>query len=434
MKTRFLLVILLGILTVSCQKDENNAVVEEQENVNNNGNNPETDKDSVVITQGNVVEHAFTRADAAPLVVTLTEQEKEMIESGYPFAVSIFEKQIAMAGDENVCISPLSVQLLLGILTNGLNDTTAARMMEIMFGPDVTVQDMNSGYGKLSASLEATNCAKLSNALWMQKGQTFNNDFLAVGQGIYHSTVKYLDFDYAQSAMDTICQWAYDNSYGRLKDLGLEHLGSNTLMVLGNLVWFASDWHYQFDTNLTSTGKFKLADGTVKDVEMMQRKGTMKYKYFDKYKVVSIPFINNSFRMDFYIPANEYTLDSVIQEIDWSADLGSGKLKLHLPKFTIECKSDIRALLSQCGMEELFKVGVFDRMTKMDNDAHVQEVKQATKIKVEEGGVEAVAATVATYVTRSGASDFYIDRPFVFAIRDNASGSFLFMGRVNDIN
>ena len=433
MKTRLLFVILLGILTVSCQKDESSAVVEEQENVNNNGNNPETDKDSVVITQGNVVEHAFTRADAAPLVVSLTEQEESMLESGYSFAINLFEKEMAQAGSENVCISPLSVQILLGMLTNGLNDVTAARMMEIMFGQDATVDAMNSGYGKLSESLESTNCVKLSNALWLQEGERLNDHFLAIGRGVYHSTVKNLDFSAPQSAMDTICQWAYDNSYGRLKDLGLENLGGNTVMVLGNLVWFASAWQSPFDTKLTSAGTFTLADGTVRNVDMMQRKTDTYYRFLDKYNIVSLPFQNNSFRMDFYVPADGYTLDDIISLIDWSAELDeSTKIGLRMPKFTIECKVDIRKLLEDCGMSEFFLPGIFDRMTSQDNDAHVDEVKQAVKIKVEEGGVEAVAATVATYVKRSGA--FTIDRPFVFAIRDNASGSFLFMGRVNDIN
>lgn len=425
--------ILLGILTVSCQKDESSAVVEEQENVNNNVNNPETDKDSVVITQGNVVEHAFTRADAAPLVVSLTEQEESMLESGYSFAINLFEKELAQAGSENVCISPLSVQILLGMLTNGLNDVTAARMMEIMFGQDATVDAMNSGYGKLSESLESTNCVKLSNALWLQEGERLNDHFLAIGRDVYHSTVKNLDFGVPQSAMDTICQWAYDNSYGRLKDLGLENLGSNTVMVLGNLVWFASAWQSPFDTKLTSAGTFTLADGTVRNVDMMQRKTDTYFRFLDKYNIVSLPFQNNSFRMDFYVPADDYTLDDIISLIDWSAELDeSTKIGLRMPKFTIECKVDIRKLLEDCGMSEFFLPGVFDRMTSQDNDAHVDEVKQAVKIKVEEGGVEAVAATVATYVKRSGA--FTIDRPFVFAIRDNASGSFLFMGRVNDIN
>lgn len=416
---------------MSCQKDESSAVVEEQENVNNNGNNPETDKDSVVITQGNVVEHAFTRADAAPLVMSLTEQEESMLESGYSFAINLFEKEMAQAGSENVCISPLSVQILLGMLTNGLNDVTAARMMEIMFGQDATVDAMNSGYGKLSESLESTNCVKLSNALWLQEGERLNDHFLAIGRGVYHSTVKNLDFSAPQSAMNTICQWAYDNSYGRLKDLGLENLGGNTVMVLGNLVWFASAWQSPFDTKLTSAGTFTLADGTVRNVDMMQRKTDTYYRFLDKYNIVSLPFQNNSFRMDFYVPADGYTLDDIISVIDWSAELESAKMNLRMPKFTIECKVDIRKLLEDCGMSQLFLPGVFDRMTSQDNDAHVDEVKQAVKIKVEEGGVEAVAATVATYVKRGA---FTIDRPFVFAIRDNASESFLFMGRVNDIN
>ena len=439
MKTRLLFVILLGILMVSCQKNESNAVVEEQENFNNNGNqNNNGPKDSVVtVTEGNVVEHAFTRADAAPLVVTLTDREKAMFESGYPFAISMFEKQIANAGTENVCISPLSVQILLGILTNGLNDTTAARMMEIMFGPDVTVQDMNSGYGKLNASLEATNCARLSNALWMQKGQTFNDDFLSVGQGIYQSTVRYLDFERAtQSAMDSICQWAYDNSYGRVKNLDVGDLNTNTIMVVGNLTWFASAWAYAFSTSNTTKGKFTLADGSVKEVDMMCMKTSrgVKYKVLDKYKVLSMPFVNNAFRMDFYVPNSEYTLDEVIPEFDWSVKPSGGTVKIQMPKFTMECKNDIRQLLESCGMKEMFNVGVFDRMTSKDNDANIQNIKQDVKIKVEESGVEAVAVTLGFLNTRSGPYNFDIDRPFVFAIRDNASGSFLFMGRVNDIN
>ena len=145
-------------------------------------------------------------------------------------------------------------------------------------------------------------------------------------------------------------------------------------------------------------------------------------------------FVNNAFRMDFYVPNSEYTLDEVIPEFDWSVKPSGGTVKIQMPKFTMECKNDIRQLLESCGMKEMFNVGVFDRMTSKDNDAYIQNIKQDVKIKVEESGVEAVAVTLGFLNTRSGPYNFDIDRPFVFAIRDNASGSFLFMGRVNDIN
>ena len=302
-----------------------------------------------------------------------------------------------------------------------------------MFGPDAPVEAINTGFSKLSESLEATNCVLLSNAIWFKKGIALNNDFLNTGLNVYHATVKNLDFGNPQVAMDSICQWAYDNSYGLLKNLGIEVRG-NTIMVLGNLVWFASAWKTPFDTHSTKPGKFTLADGSKKEVDMMQQMGIMSYNVLDKYKVLSLPFENNSFRMDFYVPSNGYTVDSIIPEIDWtSAPKGGGRVSLQMPKFTIDYSADVRNLLENLGMSELFNVGVFDRMTNLDNNAHLTQFKQDTKIKVEEGGVEAVAASTASYEVRASYYNFNIDRPFVYAIRDNATGSFLFMGRVNDL-
>lgn len=424
-----LLVIICAALLLSCDKNGNNPTVDEPNN-------------DVVVTEGNIVEHAFTRGDVAPLTVALSEKEGDVFESGYAFATGLFEKAASTADAGNVCISPFSIQTILGILSNGLKDEYADKIMEVMLGQGTAVQDMNSGYGKLSHALEATNCVRLSNALWLQEGNRFNDDFLTIGRGTYHSTVKNLDFKLApQSAMDTICQWAYDNSYGRLDRLGLKELGSNTVMVLGNLIWFSSAWISPFDTAKTIVGEFTLADGSVKEVDMMCKTDYMDYKVLDKYRVVSLPFENRSFRMDLFVPNDGYTLDEVIPEIDWSAIpdfdgcvMPSDKVALQMPKFSADYNADVRALLEDCGMSELFNVGVFDRMTDQDNDAHIDELKQNIQIKVQEGGVEAVAATVASYVSRGESYDFKIDRPFAFAIRDNSVGSFLFMGRINSIN
>lgn len=414
--------IICAALLLSCDKNGNNPTVDDPNN-------------DVVVTEGNIAEHAFTRGDVAPLMVALSEQEGNVFKSGYAFVTGLFEKAVSQADAGNVCISPLSIQTILGILSNGLKVDYANSMMEIMVGQGTEVQDMNSGYGKLAQSLEATNCVKLSNALWLQEGNKFNDDFLAIGRGTYHSTIKNLDFRSApQSAMDTICQWAYDNSYGRLNKLGLKELGSNTVMVLGNLIWFSSAWISPFDTTQTTVGEFTLDDGSVKEVDMMCKTEYMDYKVLDKYRVVSLPFENRSFRMDLFVPNDGYTLDEVIPEIDWEVSPEIGKVALQIPRFTIDFNSDVRALLEDCGMSELFNVGVFDRMTDQDNDAHIDELKQNILIKVQEGGVEAVAATVATYVGRSESYDFKIDKPFVFTIRDNAVGSFLFMGRINSID
>ena len=141
--------------------------------------------------------------------------------------------------------------------------------------------------------------------------------------------------------------------------------------------------------------------------------------------------------MDFIVPADGYNLDEIIPDIDWSVSLKGGKkVSLTMPKFTVDYKADFKSVLSDYGLSNLFEMGAFDKITKtqFDKMLYISQMKQNAQIKVEESGVEAVAVTVASIEYRSGTTvSFSIDRPFVFAIRDNASGSFLFMGRVNDI-
>ena len=62
-------------------------------------------------------------------------------------------------------------------------------------------------------------------------------------------------------------------------------------------------------------------------------------------------------------------------------------------------------------------------------------VHQAT-ISVDEHGTEAAAATAVGGGTTGGGPDrettIRVDRPFIYLIRDDASGEILFMGRVLD--
>ena len=422
---KFALFLLLVLAVASCDKQDSNAVVDD-------GNKP---VDSVKIVEGNVVEHTFTRAQAAPLEVSLSNEEAQMFESGYAFAAGLFGQVAGNASDENVCISPLSVQILLGMISNAAKDDIANQLIEMMFGQGVTLDAMNSALGKLHESLEATNCVSLSNAVWIQEGERFNEDFLNTGRNVYFSTVNHLDFRNApQSAMDSVCQWAYDNSFGRLKSLSLDDFSCNTSMVLGNLAWFSSAWLAGFDSHSTSKGQFTLADGSVTNVEMMKmRDNIMSYKVLDKYRMLAFPFENNSFSMEFVVPADGYSLDSIIPEIDWSVELNRGKVYLQMPKFTVGYQADYKSILSALGMEDLFECGALDKLTNTysDNASYLAQMKQDVRIKVDEYGVEAVAATVSNNDKKTEYYNFNIDRPFVFAIRDNASGSFLFMGRVN---
>jgi serpin B len=80
----------------------------------------------------------------------------------------------------------------------------------------------------------------------------------------------------------------------------------------------------------------------------------------------------------------------------------------------------------------------FSGITDADR-LNIGEVLQDARIDFDEGGTEAAVVTVVTMRTRGISQEpappsvlFKADRPFMFLVRENSTGSILFMGRVID--
>ena len=86
-----------------------------------------------------------------------------------------------------------------------------------------------------------------------------------------------------------------------------------------------------------------------------------------------------------------------------------------------------------------FQLGAdFSGITDADR-LNIGEVLQDARIDFDEGGTEASVVTVVTMLGRGGSQRpmrqpavFKADRPFMFLVRENSTGSILFMGRVID--
>jgi serpin B len=107
-----------------------------------------------------------------------------------------------------------------------------------------------------------------------------------------------------------------------------------------------------------------------------------------------------------------------------------------MPKFTFRTQSALRPALSALGMPTAFSPDQadFSGMAKADK-LRIADVLHEAFIAVDEDGTEAAAATAVIFEATSAPSktiDLVIDRPFFFAIRDDATGAILFFGRVVD--
>ena len=75
----------------------------------------------------------------------------------------------------------------------------------------------------------------------------------------------------------------------------------------------------------------------------------------------------------------------------------------------------------------------FTRINKQGN-LFISKVKHKSFVEVNEEGTEAAAVTSVEISLTSVGSGFImrVDRPFIFAIRENHSGTILFIGKIVD--
>jgi serpin B len=111
-------------------------------------------------------------------------------------------------------------------------------------------------------------------------------------------------------------------------------------------------------------------------------------------------------------------------------------VRLALPKFKFAAKLDLKETLIAMGMNDAFddKAADFSGMTGKP-DLFISFAVHKAFIAVDEEGTEAAAATAVGMALRGPPPKplpFNVDRPFVFLIRDNRTGSILFLGRVLD--
>ena len=129
----------------------------------------------------------------------------------------------------------------------------------------------------------------------------------------------------------------------------------------------------------------------------------------------------------------ELTSDNLTK---WTSDLKTAEVMVWLPKFKLTSQFGLNDTLSSLGMPLAFDPDKAD-FSGIDgqHDLYLSAVVHKAYVDVYEEGTEAAAATgvvVGALAMRVNPLEFRADHPFLFLIRDEATGCVLFMGRVTD--
>jgi serpin B len=376
-----------------------------------------------------------------------TSDLASLVDANNAFAFALYH---ALSKNEgNLFYSPYSISLALAMTYAGARGETERQIadtLRFVLSQDRLHPTFNALYLELAARGAGAKGKdgegfrlNIVNAIWGQQDYQFLADFLNVLAENYGAGLRLLDFVNApEQSRAEINEWVSDQTEGRIKDvLPPGVIDSLTRLVLTNAIYFNAAWQYPFYKNATSGGLFYLLDGTHVTVPMMQQTESFSYTEGDNYQAIELLYDGRELSMVILLPkagqfdAFEKLLDAELVKaiID---KLETCRVAVTMPKFEYDSSFSLKEALSTLGMEVAFTPGADFSGIDGKRDLLIQEVLHKAFVSVDEAGTEAAAATalcVATCIPAQ-ALQLKIDRPFIFLIRDTATGSTMFIGRV----
>ena len=376
----------------------------------------------------------FARALAEP--ASGSAQRENIVQGNNAFAMKMYRELGVSEG--NLFFSPYSISSALGMTYAGARGTTAKEMKSALhFSLDQSA--LPPAFKRLNRELAAT--AKKSG----QKLNVANALVLTGGDvsGEFKATLKnYFDAEIFAGGLDKINGWVKQKTEGKIETI-LEELDPNSVCVLLNAIYFKGTWASQFQKSSTHDAPFKQSAGKQVTVPMMYQKNDFKLLAEKDFQAVSLPYKGKSLSMVVLLPRTMDGLAALEKQLSDQSLIGWLKkldaqpaqmIELFLPRFKLETKYDLVSPFTKLGMKEAFRLSKadFSGMGWPKGRLYISQIKHKAFVEVNEEGTEAAAATAVEMATKAFRQYpvFRADHPFLCLIRDNKSGSILFMGRI----
>jgi serpin B len=375
------------------------------------------------------------------------DDARAAVKGNTEFALSLYGR--LRGRDGNLFFSPYSISTALAMTCEGARGQTADEMAKALhFTPDR--DRLRAAFAALLAQTRAGKEGdyqlSVANALWGQSGIGFLPDFLNHTRESYGAGLREVDFaGSTEAARQAINAWVEQQTKDKIKDLlppGV--LTGDTRLVLTNAIYFKGFWALQFKKSATKEEPFRTAGGGPVKAPLMHQTGDFKYADGGDFQALELPYRGDDLSMVVLLPKKADGLAALEQKLTgpnlraWLGKLRKQEVQVALPKFKMTREFNLNATLKALGMRRAFVPGGADfsgMAGSVGRKLFIQAVVHKAFVDVNEQGTEAAAATAVGVATTSEPPPppvFRADHPFVFLIRDNRSGSALFLGRLTN--
>lgn len=379
-----------------------------------------------------------TGVGAAVAVAVMTNEPKWDAES---FAADFHRAALPAEGEGNAAVSPYSVASVLALTYTGASNTTAQAMSTALALEDRGL-DVAKVFQRVNRVLAAAGSedVKLTQGLsvWLREGLRLNPAFIQTAHTGFDCDVVSVQMN--EAGREKINTFVRRQTFGVVETIVPPPLTDSTSLILVNTLYFKGKWERPFPRPKTGPRAFHAPGGDVSAL-FMGDVGAFRHADCGDYTALFLPYRGETLEMVVLLPSEAYGLEALTRAYGPSllraaSDAASEKqVGVALPVFSVSTSIDLTGVLVSMGMGPAFS----DRAEFPGIVEHaplkISRVLHRVRVDVGEDGTEAAAAT-AVMMTRLAMQprppqvEFVADRPFLFLIREVATGVILFSGKL----
>ncbi|XP_001360166.3 serine protease inhibitor 42Dd isoform X2 [Drosophila pseudoobscura] len=377
--------------------------------------------------------------------MTLAEDSRNQFSRELVDAITKNVLQQSSQPGVNTVYSPASIQSCLTLAFMGASGSTAEELRKSLhLGPGDKAHIARS-FGEFWT----TNChygdrgplLKSLNRLYVNETLELQPEFNVFAWDFFKSKAEPVKFSDAVAVTGQINSWVKEQTEDKIRELlQADAVDQDTSAVLINALYFKGKWKKPFTPEVTQQDDFFLNLRDSVKVDMMYQEDKFKYAELPllQARAVQLPYENSNISMLIILPDTTcgiLDLEERLKSVDLADIEGAMTLDdvdIALPKLTIEFDVDLKNVLNQLGISEVFgNEANLDGLFTTKTGQKISAAKHRGYISINEAGSEAAAATFMKIVPMSlnmSKKLFKVDHPFVFYIR--CSQAVFFAGRV----
>jgi serpin B len=365
------------------------------------------------------------------------------------FGLDLYGRFATNAG--NLVISPASVALALSMARVGARGATATEMDQVLRG--LGSDELAKAASALDAALAARSgtfpdmagedqqvVLRIANALFPQRDLPLESTFLDAMASRYGAGAWLVDYRAdPEAARLAINAWVAEQTENRIPSiLAPGDVTAAWRLALANAIYLKAAWLEPFLEDATAPADFRLRNGATVSVPTMHALVTAPTAAGPGWRAIELPYVGRELAMLIVVPDELAAFEPGFTPARLDEIVGSiqqARVNLWLPRFDIESRAELGALLEALGMPTAFSGSAdFSGITTAEALRIASVIHQAN-MTVDENGTEAAAATVVGMDTSGGGPEpveLRVDRPFLVVLRDLPTGAIVFLGRVAD--